>query len=362
MSSPLGAERIAGTRTGRPQAVGERSGEVDPVECALGAGPLFALGSPGEMTVASPLPASTHPDDDAERRRRSDLRSAVLIFNPAAGRGRARELIDALLDTLRQGGYRAEAWPTEAPGSATRLAADAADAGTETVFAYGGDGTLREAAVGLLGSSTTLGFIPGGTVNVMTLTLGLPERPLRAAKALCAARVRELDVGLCDGEPFLMQASAGLDAAILARLSSRLKKIVATGALAPAGLSAWLRYGYPKIELVADGERLEGSFVAVCNIPFYGGKWVISPAARADDRKLDLVLFTGRGRFGTLGLARDLLLGNHLDRPDVETRQVEIVELLSPGELPVQIDGDALACGPPLRITLAPYRLRVLAP
>jgi YegS/Rv2252/BmrU family lipid kinase len=288
------------------------------------------------------------------------MRSAVLIYNPAAGRGRSRGLVDSILEALRGSGFNTEAWPTTAPGSATEQAREAAVAGVEAVIAFGGDGTLRETAFGLLGTQTALGFIPGGTVNVMALTFGIPRRAVLAAEALGAAEVREFDVGLCNGEPFLMQASAGIDAAFIARLNPRLKRTLARGALVPAAFGALASYRYPRIELIADGERIECSFAAICNVPFYGGRHLIQPAARPDDGRLDLVVFQGSGRLSTLTFASDLLFGRHLRRPDVETRQVSEVEILGPAELPLQIDGDALQTEMPVKVRLAPDRLRVL--
>ncbi len=288
------------------------------------------------------------------------MRSAILIYNPAAGRGRAGDRIERLLEALRTSGYDAEARPTSAPGSAAQQARDAAAAGTEAVFAFGGDGTLRETAAGLLGSSTVLGFIPGGTINVMTLTFGLPSRPLAAVEALGRASVRELDVGLCNDEVFLMQASAGVDAELIRRLSPRLKRLAGGAAAVPAGLGAFAFYGYPRISLSADGEDLEGSLAVVTNITFYGGRFLIQPDARPDDGKLDLVLFRGKGRLATLSFARDLLFGRHLRRPDVEVRRVEEVRLEGPPNLDVQVDGDLMRGRPPANIRLAPGRVRVL--
>ncbi len=269
-------------------------------------------------------------------------------------------LVDSILQRLRASSYDTEAWPTTGPGSATAQAGEAADAGFDVVFAYGGDGTLREAAGGLLGKHTALGFIPGGTINVNALTFGLPGRPLLAAEAFGRARIEEFDVGLCNDEPFLMQASAGIDAEMIARLSSKLKRTIAGGSAIVAGIGALASYRYPRLEVTADGEDLDGSLAVVSNIPFYGGHWQIQPGARTDDRKLDLVLFRGRGRFATLGFALGLVVRRHLERGDVETRRVEQVELRGPAELPMQIDGDVLRDGPPALIRLARDRLRVL--
>src|SRR6185295_10693296 len=66
------------------------------------------------------------------------------------------------------------------PGHATELAREQGRE-LEVVFVFGGDGTMREAAAGLLGSPAALGLIPGGTVNVLGLSLGLPREPVAAA-------------------------------------------------------------------------------------------------------------------------------------------------------------------------------------
>ena len=62
-------------------------------------------------------------------------------------------------------------------------------------------------------------------------------------------------------------------------------------------------------QLVANGRTRQASFFAVCNLPLYGGRFRLAPAARLDDHHLHLVLFHGRGRAATLAFARDLLLG-----------------------------------------------------
>ncbi len=289
------------------------------------------------------------------------MRSAVLLYNPTAGRGSAHRRIDQLLGRLRSSGFDAEAWATTASGSATEQARDAAASGIEVVLAFGGDGTLRETAAGLIGSETALGFVPGGTINVMALTFGLPPNPLRAADALRHATVKEFDLGLCNDEPFLMQTSAGVDADMIRRLSPRLKRVIKGGAAVPAALGAFTLYGYPRIAVTADGEELDGSLAVVTNIPFYGGRFLIQPDAQTDDRRLDLVLFRGKGRLATAGFSRDLLFGRHLNRPDVEVRRIEEVILHGSDQLPVQIDGDVVRAPTPLHVRLAPERLRVLS-
>jgi YegS/Rv2252/BmrU family lipid kinase len=290
------------------------------------------------------------------------MRRALLVYNPTAGRRRQAALLAAVDTALRQGGWAAEAAPTAAPADATRLAAAARAAGAEAVFVLGGDGTVREAAAGLLGSRVALGILPAGTTNVLARALGLPADPVAAARVAAAARPRPLDVGRCGGEPFLMMASAGFDAFVLARLDPAWKARFGRLGILAQGLRDLPGYRYPELTVEADGEALPASFVAVCNIPLYGGAFALAPAACCDDRRLDLVTFAGRGNLSTLAFASALARGAHLARPDVAVRPVTRVTLRGPAGTPVQIDGDPCAAEVPVTIELAPEPLAVLAP
>src|SRR3990167_1624330 len=122
------------------------------------------------------------------------MRRAALIFNPVAGPARLRDPLPSLCASLFALGFDLQLRPTEAPGEARALARAAAAGGAEVVFALGGDGTLREVAEGLAGSSCALGALPGGTTNVVARALGLPLTPIAAAQRLARAPVTEVDL------------------------------------------------------------------------------------------------------------------------------------------------------------------------
>jgi diacylglycerol kinase (ATP) len=290
------------------------------------------------------------------------MRPAVLIYNPAAGSGRQRALLDALGQALRAGGFATHAIATRGPGDATRLAAAAREEGAEAVFVLGGDGTVREAAAALLGGEVPLAILPGGTTNVLAHALGVPASPLAAARAHATSPVRRLDVGLCAGLPFLMMASAGFDAFVLGRLDPQLKRRLGRAGIALQGLRELARYAWPRLELTVDGAPREASFAAVANIPYYAGRYRLIPGARCDDRCLDLVTFSGDGYLDTLSFALDLARGRHLERADVTVSPIAEVVIHGPPGAHVQIDGDL--CGEPVPVTirLAEDTLPVLAP
>lgn len=287
---------------------------------------------------------------------------SALIYNPTAGRQRHAQVLDPILEALRKGGLDVEPVPTGGPGQATSLARDRAAAGADCVIAFGGDGTVREVAAGILGTDAALGILPGGTVNLLALSLGLPRDPLDAAKLLPRLRPQALDVGLVNEAPFLMMISAGLDSSVLAALDTRLKWRFGKAAIVLQGLQEWWRYPYPRFQILADGEPFEASFVAVANIPFYGGAYALAPGARPHDGQLDLVLFRGRGRLETIAFVADLLRGAHIRRPDVTVRHVREVVFESPAGAIAQIDGDVCEERLPLTVRIAPQPLRVMAP
>lgn len=286
--------------------------------------------------------------------------AAVLLYNPRAGRWALASLVDPLVAVLEERGATIEVRATAGPGHATELARRAVESGAPAVYVLGGDGTLREAAAGMLGTEVPLGVLPGGTANVVARALGLPLRPLAAARALVEAVALPFDVGLCDEEPFLMQLSAGLDAVVLTRVRPGSKRFFGRAAVAAAGLATWLSYPCPQLALVADGHPLEATFFGLCNLPLYGGPYRLAPEARPDDGRLDLVLFRGEGRRALLSFAVDLLRGRHVARAD--TSFVRVQEVALPAEpLQVQLDGDPrLVTGATVRV--APGALRVLAP
>jgi YegS/Rv2252/BmrU family lipid kinase len=290
------------------------------------------------------------------------LRSAALIYNPTAGRQRIRKILEAIPETLRAGDWDTELCPTAGPGDAEPLARNASARGVEAVFALGGDGTLRECAAGLLGSDTILAFLPAGTANVMALVFGLPSKPLQAAELLARGRTGQMDVGLCGRTPFLMQASVGLDAEIIAALRPATKRLLGRAAVGPPIARSWWSYRYPQFQVRAHRDQRTVTFAAASNIPFYGGRWKIAPEARTDDGCLDLVTFSGQGRWRTLGFARDLLLGRHLRRSDVEVLRVAEVAIEAAPGLSLQLDGDSFPGALPATVTVARRRLKVLLP
>ena len=97
-------------------------------------------------------------------------------------------------------------WTPQARGHATELCREAAHEGYDVVVAFGGDGTVNEAANGLLGSPTPLTCLPGGSANVFGKMLGIPGELVDATEHLLGLvddwQPRKVDLGLVNGRRF----------------------------------------------------------------------------------------------------------------------------------------------------------------
>ena len=106
----------------------------------------------------------------------------LVIVNPYATTVSDR-LKNLVVYALR-GSYEVDAIDTEARDHATELCREAAREGYDVVVAFGGDGTVNEAANGLAGSDTPLSCLPGGRTNVYCRMLGIPTDVVDATEHL----------------------------------------------------------------------------------------------------------------------------------------------------------------------------------
>src|SRR5918998_2518306 len=154
---------------------------------------------------------------------RTPKRRMLVIVNPYATTvsDRLRNLVVYALGSR----YAVEAIDTQERGHATQICREAASEGYDVVVAFGGDGTLNEAANGLVGSSTPLTALPGGATNVFCRTVGIPTDVVDATEHLLALaddfRPWRMDLGRFEGRHFVFASGVGLDASVVRRVDAR---------------------------------------------------------------------------------------------------------------------------------------------
>jgi diacylglycerol kinase family enzyme len=289
------------------------------------------------------------------------MRKAIVIFNPRAGRqsdARDKQLVAALAGQAIEATL---AW-TQYAGHATELARQAtAEQGVDLVITVGGDGTIREAASGMKGSNARLLPLAGGTANVIARGLGTAGSHLKVISGFAGLQSRNLDVGDCAGQPFLMQASAGVDAFVMREVNPYLKRHLGVVGVGLSGIACSLRYPFPCIRVSVDGVGHECTGIIVASFPFYAGLFHLGAQVVPDDGRMNVILFSGEGFGAASGFSLDLALGRHLQRRDVRALVAGEVIIEGPAEVPVQVDGDVFIGAKPIRVRMSGWQIEVLS-
>lgn len=298
----------------------------------------------------------------------------TLLLNPAARAGRAARLADRLRAWAAAAGLDAEVVSAASREALAEAAAEAARAGRRVV-AVGGDGTIHTAVCGLVAAGTPvpLGLVPCGTGNDFVKMTGTPRGPEAAVRALRTAVVHAFDLGTVrwagdDGageRPFVNAAGFGLDAAVAAGVA-RYKRL--PGALAYlAAVAEALRALRPTpARVVADGVPLHDGpllLVTVANGRSSGGHFRLTPAAAADDGRLDVCLVHAAPLGRLLPLVPRVLAGRHGGSADVTLGTARTVTITAATPLPLHADGEVLAhAARTVEVVVHPGALPVLVP
>jgi len=271
----------------------------------------------------------------------ANRRRVAVIYNPAAG-ARQRGRLRRLLKRLKAAGHEILLRRTEGPGDATRIAESLAEDAVDVVLAAGGDGTINEVANGLIGRPLPLAIAPLGTANVLAWELGHGLGIRRAAATVGGGEVVRIRPALAGTRGFLLMASAGLDARVVAGVDAVLKRRLGKVAYAFAAVREIFRPTAAPIQVEIDGEAESAALVVVTHAAHYAGPFVIARDARLADERLTVVLLKD-GRKRSLILCGMALVLNRIPRlKSVELRRARSVVFAGPAGEPVQSDGDVI--------------------
>jgi diacylglycerol kinase family enzyme len=186
----------------------------------------------------------------------------------------------------------------------------------------------------------------------------------RVSDAIHLHRILPLDAGRANGRLFLQVAGVGFDAQLIYHLD-RLRRgpITFWSYMIPAFL-ALVEYKPVPITVRLDGRELvknECGMAFVGNLSQYGTGFPVLVHARPDDGLLDVCIVKCKSRHRLIRMFLTAAAGEHIHEEDVIYRKGKHVEIDSPVEMPLQIDGDP-AGHTPVRIDLLPVRLPFIVP
>lgn len=205
------------------------------------------------------------------------MKQLLFVYNPTAGRQRAKAILSDVLTVFAQEGYQITVRPTLDRGDATQVVSHIA-AGYDRVVCCGGDGTLNEVVRGLLTlpreQRPILGYVPAGTTNDFSRNINLPRSTQQLAKVACSGVPRAIDVGQMAERHFLYIAAFGLFTDVPYSTPQTSKNLLGHLAYLLEGAGRLMNFPSYHVHVTTDqGLDIEGDFIygMVSNTVSIGG-------------------------------------------------------------------------------------------
>lgn len=260
----------------------------------------------------------------------------AILYNPISGKFRADRL-EAIQRALQDRGVETIALGSERSGHLVDMAREVA--GVSQVAVYGGDGSLREVAKGLLGRDLPLAFLPGGSGNSTARELGLPLDPTQAALALLEGTVHPVRPGHIDGELFMNMAEVGFDALAVHLLSTAVKNSLGSLGYILAGFRC-LVHRHPAMQVETPSGSRRAIWAVGARARYYAGILTIHPNAHLLEPKLGLTAVNG-WMLVPFGIGR-LLMRIPVRGPGLAFEMHETIRITSEEPIHAHVDGDYL--------------------
>jgi len=319
------------------------------------------------------------------------MHKATILFNPNSGRrGRKRDAeLNHAIGIIQSAGVRTELTVCRSSQEATDNARCAVAAGSDSVFACGGDGTIHDVIQGLAGTPVALAILPFGTANALAHDIGLPLRPSAAAQAAVDGKVRRIHLGRIEYEDFTGKSSAryftvaagiGVDAHLFYKLTAQLKNRSGMTAYYLKAWQLWATYNMRRFEVEyanGNGLRQHASLTELLAVRmrFFGNILrELVPGASLDCSDLRAVMCRTASRNAYLQYVAGALLGRpwNIDGIDLVSCSEVVCRLPqnsngnnsdghSEDRVYVEADGELLG-RLPARMTMQPDALSLVVP
>lgn len=252
----------------------------------------------------------------------------------------------------------------------TRIVREAAARFDAIVFS-GGDGTFNEALQGVCesGCSPELGYIPGGTVNDVAHSLGIPKRLNGALRVIRGGRTASLDCMKINDRYAMYIVAAGAFTSAPYTTPQSLKKQIGFVAYGIEGIKKNLNFDVFGVT-VSDGERsvhTDSVFVVLMNGRYVAGIPLNRGSSMADG-KIEAALIHQRknpGFFGRvrafLALARLFLQGYRVREKQITRFEGAHFEIEAEENVVWNFDGERGLSGK-VTVDVVPGRIRMLVP
>ena len=272
-----------------------------------------------------------------------------LFLNPTAGRGRAGKREGRIVDILQRGGVMPAVHRSDAVGDLEAKVHAAISDGVTEVIVAGGDGSVHEAANGILRgqNGTAMGVIPTGTGNDFAKAAGITlewehATSLLADRIAAGQTARAVDVGRMNERFFVNGAGVGFDAKVTRIARSYRIPIGDLVYLLAIFRSMADGIATPTMRITGDRKIWDGpvTLANVANGAWIGGMFHIAPVAENDDGQFDLLLAAPVSRRRIVALLPKLVAGTHMGEREIVHEPVRNLLIECDEAVPSHLDGE----------------------
>lgn len=286
-----------------------------------------------------------------------------IIINPAAGQDKA--ILGPMNKAFHEAGIDWDVSITKKAGDAKRLAQEAVQAGVNAVGVYGGDGTVMEVASGLIGTEIPLAIFPGGTANVMSVELGIPNDIAEATALVCKeeSEVRCVDMGQIGEHYFLLRVGIGAEAEMVNNADREMKNRLGVLAYALTAVQAIQNPVTAKYRMILDGEEIiaEGITCIINNSGSFGRPGLtLGPRINVSDGLFDVVVLRDSSLGSLLSAAASVVTGSE-NTTAMQHWQAKDITIYSDPPQIYQTDGEVQG-ETPVSVKVLSQVLRVIVP
>ena len=269
----------------------------------------------------------------------------LLIVNPNSGTRRIVSYLPKLNRIFSNADYDVAIYLTNQRHDAEEIVVQQG-AQKDLIVCCGGDGTLNEVISGLmrLESRPRLAYIPAGTTNDFSTTLGISKHIMTAAKDCLSGQPHALDLGCINGRYFSYIASFGAFTESSYNTPQSLKNALGHLAYVLEGAKDLLTLQPHHLKLTVNGEELEGDYIfgAISNTTSIGGVLRLNDTlVRLNDGLLELMLIRSPKTVIELReILSRLSKQDYQGSPMITFKQASSIQIRSESRLPWSLDGE----------------------
>ena len=299
--------------------------------------------------------------------------TAKVILNPYSNRWNSQKRWVEADSALKAAGVDFELVVSKSKGQIVELAAQAVRENCSPIIIAGGDGSIGDAANGLVRAAKSmqerlgpLGIMPTGSANDIAFALGLPTDLNEAAKAIAAGNTRSMDLGKLNDRYFVNNSAAGLEPYVTIK-HEKIQWIKGIARYLVAAVQAIVDKPEWHGNVKWDGGEYSGAFslISIGNGRRTGG-FFMTPHADPFDGKLTLAFGyrgTRLGLFQALPRAFNEDKGSYVEMEGMNEVQATRISIHLDKPSPAHTDGELLPEWiQDFEYEIFPQRLNVLVP